>query len=156
MVASGKKWGDDMFMGEYNHIIDDKGRIIIPSKLRTELGEKFVITRGLDNCLAIYTNAGWTNIIEQYKQLPNIGETRSFLRFIISGATTLEFDKQGRINIPSSLINFAGLSKDCSIIGVGEHMEIWDTNRWNEYLTAKEANITEIADKTFSKDFKCI
>lgn len=140
-----------MFMGEYNHTIDDKGRIIIPSKLRTELGESFVITRGLDNCLAIYTSEGWTNIIEQYKQLPNIGETRSFLRFIISGATTLEFDKQGRINIPSSLINSAGLSKDCSIIGVGDHMEIWDTNRWNEYLTTQEANITEIADKLFSK-----
>lgn len=151
MVISGTKWGDDMFMGEYNHIIDDKGRIIIPSKLRTELGESFVITRGLDNCLAIYTSEGWTNIIEQYKQLPNIGETRSFLRFIISGATTLEFDKQGRINIPSSLINSAGLSKDCSIIGVGDHMEIWDTNRWNEYLTTQEANITEIADKLFSK-----
>lgn len=148
MVQSG---GDDMFMGEYNHTIDDKGRIIIPSKLRTELGESFVITRGLDNCLAIYTSEGWTNIIEQYKQLPNIGETRSFLRFIISGATTLEFDKQGRINIPSSLINSAGLSKDCSIIGVGDHMEIWDTNRWNEYLTTQEANITEIADKLFSK-----
>lgn len=152
MVACGTKWGDnDMFMGEYNHTIDDKGRIIIPSKLRTELGENFVVTRGLDNCLAIYTSDGWAKIIEQYKQLPNIGETRSFLRFIISGATTLEFDKQGRINIPSSLINFADLSKDCSIIGVGDHMEIWDTNHWNEYLTAKEANITEIADKLFSR-----
>lgn len=140
-----------MFMGEYNHTIDEKGRIIIPAKLRTELGDNFVITRGLDNCLAIYTSDGWKNIIEQYKQLPNIGETRSFLRFIISGATTLEFDKQGRINIPSTLIDFAGLTKDCSIIGVGEHLEIWNKDRWNEYLHAKEANITEIADTLFSR-----
>lgn len=152
MVISGTKWVMMyMFMGEYNHTIDEKGRIIIPAKLRTELGENFVITRGLDNCLAIYTSDGWKNIIEQYKQLPNIGETRSFLRFIISGATTLEFDKQGRINIPSTLIDFAGLTKDCSIIGVGEHLEIWNKDRWNEYLKSKEANITEIADTLFSR-----
>ncbi len=152
MVPSGRKWGDDdMFMGEYIHTIDEKGRIIIPAKLRTELGENFVITKGLDNCLAIYTYNEWKNIIEQYRQLPNIGETRSILRFFISGATISELDKQGRINIPAPLISFAGLSKDCAIIGVGEHMEIWDKDRWYEYLTAKEANITEIADELFSK-----
>ena len=152
MVISGTKWGDDMFMGEYNHIIDDKGRIIIPSKLRTELGESFVITRGLDNCLAIYTSEGWTNIIEQYKQLPNIGETRSFLRFIISGATTLEFDKQGRINISQPLAAYAHLEKECVIIGVNDRLEIWSLDSWNQFFADNQDNLSDIAENLFSAD----
>ena len=104
-----------MFMGEYNHTIDDKGRIIIPSKLRNDLGNNFIVTRGLDGCLFIYSSNEWSNIINKYKSLPDTKDKRNFLRVFLSGATICEYDKQGRINIPSALINYAKLNRECII-----------------------------------------
>ena len=136
-------------MGEYNHTIDSKGRLIIPSKLRDLLGEKFILTRGLDNCLFVYPKNEWENVINKYRSLPNTKDARNFMRFFLSGATEIEVDKQGRINISNPLINYANLKKDCVIIGVNERLEIWDKESWDNFILDNEDNISEIADKLF-------
>jgi len=141
--------GDFMFMGEYNHTIDEKGRIVVPSKIREQLGHDFVVTRGLDNCLFIYPKNEWDNVINKYKELPNTKDARNFMRFFLSGATVNEFDKQGRINIANSLIKYANLKKDCVIIGVNERLEIWDKDSWEEFISKNEENLSDIADKLF-------
>ncbi len=147
---SGAKWVIIMFMGEYHHNIDEKGRLIIPSKIRYELGENFVITRGLDNCLFIYPKDEWNNIINKYKELPNTKDARNFMRFFLSGASNLEFDKQGRINIPSPLIIYADLTKECVVIGVNDRLEVWSKERWENFTLENEDNLSDIADKLFA------
>ncbi len=139
-----------MFMGEYHHSIDEKGRIIIPSKLRYDLGESFIVTRGLDGCLFIYPKNEWENIVNKYKELPNVKDARNFMRFFLSGAVNAEFDKQGRINISTPLASYAGLKKDCVIIGVNERLEIWSKERWEEFMTQNEENFSDMADNLFS------
>ena len=150
MLKSVTKWGENMFMGEYHHSIDIKGRIIIPSKLRDELGENFIVTRGLDGCLFLYPKTHWDIIIGKYKNLPDTKDKRQFLRIFLSGATTCEYDKQGRINIPKPLVDYAGLSKDCIIIGVDEKLEIWSKERWEAFISVNEENMSEIADNLFN------
>ena len=106
-----------MFMGEYHHSIDDKGRLIIPAKFRSELGDKFIITRGIENCLFAYPEKRWEEIVHKLESLPfTKKDARNFTRFFLSGATVAEFDKQGRINITSPLINYAGIKKERIII----------------------------------------
>lgn len=139
-----------MFMGEYHYSIDDKGRLTIPSKLRYDLGEKFIVTRGLDNCLFVYPMEEWNNVINKYKELPNTKDARNFMRFFLSGATVCEFDKQGRINIQTPLLNYAKLNKDCVIIGVNDRLEIWSKDMWEEFINQNEANLSDIADNLFS------
>lgn len=153
MVMSGKKWVNIMFMGEYHHSIDEKGRIIIPAKLREELGEEFIVTKGLDGCLFVYSKDEWNNIAKKYKDLPNTKDARNYLRFFLSGAVISVFDKQGRINIPQPLISYADLNKECIIIGVNERLEIWSKNRWEEFLNTNESTISDIADKLFAPNF---
>ncbi len=138
-----------MFMGEYNHTIDDKGRLTIPAKIREQLGTNFIVTRGLDNCLFIYPKNEWENVISKYRELPNTKDARNFMRFFLSGATVNEFDKQGRINIANSLIKYANLKKDCVIIGVNERLEVWDKESWDNFILTNEDTITEVADKLF-------
>ena len=150
MDESGIKWVIFMFMGEYHHSIDDKGRVTIPSKVRYELGENFVVTRGLDNCLFIYPKDEWTNIINKYKELPNTKDARNFMRFFLSGATMCEFDKQGRINIPSPLIKYADLTKECVVIGVNDRLEVWSKERWENFINENEDDLSDIADKLFA------
>ena len=155
MVYSVNEWGkvgDFMFMGEYHHIIDDKGRLTIPSKIRYELGESFVITRGLDGCLFVYRKDTWDKTMNKYQELPNVKDARNFMRFFLSGANMLEFDKQGRINISSPLIKYAGLVKDCIIIGVGDRLEIWSKDRWEDFILNNEDNLSEMADNLFSSN----
>lgn len=141
-----------MLMGEFHHSIDDKGRLTIPSKIRYDLGESFVVTRGLDNCLFVYPINEWNEIIRKYKELPNTKDARNFMRFFLSGANTCEFDKQGRINITSPLIKFAGLEKDCIIIGVNDHLEIWSKDRWENFIDENESNLSDIADSLFASN----
>lgn len=141
-----------MFLGEYRHSIDAKGRIIIPSKLRDGLGENFIITRGLDGCLFIYPNNEWNNIINKYKEIPDTKNKRQFMRIFLSGATICEYDKQGRINIPTPLIEFADLKKDCIIIGVDERLEVWSKDRWEGFISENEADISQIADSLFASE----
>jgi len=139
-------------MGEYHHTIDDKGRLTLPSKVREQLGYDFVVTRGLDHCLFVYPKNGWTEIINKYQSLPNTKDARNFMRFFLSGATEVNLDKQGRVNIASPLINYASLEKDCIIIGVNDHLEIWSESLWNNFLDENEENFTEIADNLFSNN----
>lgn len=138
-----------MFIGEFNHTIDDKGRIIIPSKLRYELGNNFIVTRGLDGCLFIYSSTEWNNIINKYKNLPDTKEKRNFLRVFLSGAIVCEYDRQGRINIPQSLINYANLKRECIIVGVFDRLEIWAKESWNKFIDENTDNLSNIADSLF-------
>ena len=138
-----------MFMGEYNYTIDDKGRLTIPSKFREKLGSNFIVTRGLDKCLFVYPKEEWDNVISKYKELPNTKDARAFMRFFLSGADQNDFDKQGRINIVSSLKSYANLTKDCVIIGVNERIEIWDKESWDKFIDTNSDNLSDIADNLF-------
>ena len=116
-----------MFMGEFNHSIDNKGRLIIPAKFRSQLGERFVITRGMDRCLSGYSMAEWDKLKQQLEKLPMTKKNvRQFVRLIYSAAIECEFDRQGRVNLSKILINYAGISKKCVVVGVSSHFEIWD------------------------------
>ena len=122
-----------MFMSEYNHSIDAKGRVIVPAKFREELGESFVVTQGLDGCLFVFPNEEWKNFEEKLKTLPMANkDARKFVRFFLAGAALAEVDKQGRILLPAVLRQFAGLEKDVVLVGVGSRVEIWDKKRWEE------------------------
>ena len=122
-----------MFMGEYNHTIDTKGRVIVPSKFRETLGDEFVVTKGLDGCLFVYDNQEWTAFEEKLKALPITNkDARAFVRFFLAGAAGVEVDKQGRILLPASLREFAALEKDVVLIGVGSRIEIWSRERWED------------------------
>jgi len=153
VVESGKKWWKtrkgrkDMLIGEFEHSLDAKGRLIMPAKLRDSLGEKFVLTKGLDGCLFAFSIAEWTNFEEKLKALPlSNRNSREFTRFFLSGATECEIDKQGRFLIPSNLRDAAFLTKDCAIIGVGTRIEIWDKEKWNNYNSDENMSVEDIAE----------
>lgn len=120
-----------MFMGEYNHTIDTKGRLIIPSKFREQLGDEFVVTKGLDGCLFAYDNEEWKTFEQTLKTLPLTSkDARKFVRFFLAGADNAEVDKQGRILLPANLREFAGLEKDIVLAGVGNRIEVWSKERY--------------------------
>lgn len=121
--------------------------MIIPSKFRDSLNEQFVITRGLDKCLFGYTMDEWARIEEKMKSLPlTKKDARKFMRLFFSGATVVDMDKQGRINIPSNLREYANLLKDCVVIGVSSRIEIWSENEWQEFYSESEDNFEDIAE----------
>ncbi len=139
-----------MFIGEYHHNIDDKGRLIVPSKFRSELGEQFIITRGLDKCIFIYSMNEWNNIINKLKSLSfTKKDARNFMRFFLSGATVCEFDKQGRISITSPLVHYANLIHECVIIGVNERLEIWSKESFDNFMKINEEEFSEISEHLF-------
>lgn len=143
-----------MFMGEYQHSVDTKGRLIVPAKFREALGEMFVVTRGLDNCLFGYPMNEWRKLEEKLKGLPMTKkDTRAFARFFFSGATEVEIDKQGRINIPSTLITHAHLEKECVVLGVSNRIEIWAKDAWEAYFNESEQSFNEIAENMIGFDF---
>lgn len=140
-------------MGEYQHQLDTKGRMIVPAKFRDELTEHFVITRGLDKCLFGYPLDEWKRIEEKLKTLPiTKRDARKFMRLFFSGAVEVEIDKQGRINIPKNLMEYAGLSKECTVIGVSSRIEIWDRNSWNNFYDDTEEHYEEIAEELIDFD----
>ncbi len=142
-----------MFMGEFQHNIDTKGRIIVPSKFREELGTTFVVTRGLDQCLFAYPMTEWKILEEKLKKLPlTKRDARAFTRFFFSGAIECEIDKQGRINIPQTLRTYASLEKECVIIGVSNRIEIWSHSTWETYVTESEESFAEIAENLMDFD----
>ncbi len=120
-----------MFMGEYNHTIDAKGRLIVPAKFREELGEAFVMTNGNDGCLNIYTNEAWETFLGKLQLLPNNRDKREIVRKFVAQANMVELDKQGRILVPSALREHAGLEKDVVLAGVIDKIEVWDKDRWD-------------------------
>lgn len=128
-----------MFMGEYNHTIDAKGRLIIPSKFREALGDEFVVTKGMDGCLFVYDNKEWQVFAEKLRTLPMIDkEVRKFTRFFLAGAASVEVDKQGRILLPAKLREFAEITKETVLVGVGSRVEIWSKERWEGTVTYQD------------------
>ena len=133
-----------MFMSEYNHTVDTKGRLIIPSKFREQLGDEFVVSKGMDGCLFVYANEDWTAFEEKLTALPLINkEARQFARFFLSGAAQVEVDKQGRILLPQNLRDFAELTKDVVLVGVGSRIEIWSKDKWDN--VSADENMDDIA-----------
>lgn len=141
-------------MGEYQHSVDTKGRLIVPAKFRERLNDTFVITRGLDNCLFGYPMDEWQKLEDKLKGLPMTKkDTRAFVRFFFSGATEVEIDKQGRINIPATLLSHANITKECVIIGVAARIEIWAREAWEDYFKESEESFNEIAENMIGFDF---
>jgi MraZ protein len=135
-----------MLIGEYQHNIDIKGRVIVPSKFREDLGDCFYITKGLDGCLFVVSPEEWTRLQDKVKSLP-ISKARGLQRFFFSGAAEVEPDKQGRILIPQVLREHAKLTKEVTFIGASSRAEIWDTEHWNEFnSTLTEESIAEAMD----------
>ena len=136
-----------MLIGEYEHSLDAKGRLIMPSKLRESIGEKFIITKGLDGCLFGFSKQEWTNFEEKLKTLPLTNKNaRDFVRFFLSGATECEIDKQGRFLIVANLRQYASMEKDVVIIGVGTRIEIWNKQKWEEYNSEENISADAIAE----------
>ena len=153
MVDSGilwKKVGDKMLLGEYHHNIDDKGRLVIPTKYREELGDEFIITRGIERCLYVYSKVEWEKLVSKLNTLPfTKKDARTFMRSFFSGATVCEFDKSGRINITSPLVSYAGLTKECVIIGVNDRLEIWSEEAFNKFMDDNSEQLEDIAEHLF-------
>lgn len=142
-----------MFMGEYQHNIDDKGRIIVPAKFREGLGNSFILTRGLDQCIFAYPRSEWSHLEQKLKSLPfTKKDARAFTRFFFSGACEVELDKQGRILLPQNLREYAGLKKECVVIGVSTRVEIWSKEIWEEYYLNSEQSFNEIAESIVDFD----
>ncbi|MCI6848142.1 MAG: division/cell wall cluster transcriptional repressor MraZ [Erysipelotrichaceae bacterium] len=143
-----------MLIGEYHHSIDEKGRLIIPSKFREEIGTSFVVTRGLDGCLFVYSLVEWERIVAKLKKLPfTKKDARTFTRFFLASATVCQFDKQGRINLVNSLIEYAELKKECAIIGVNDRLEIWALDKFNNLMNENFEKLDDISENLFDGDF---
>ena len=150
---SGKKWfkmlwrWNKVLIGEYEHSLDVKGRLILPAKIREDMGDKFIVTKGLDGCLFGFSQNEWTNFEEKLKTLPLTNKNaRDFVRFFLSGATECEIDKQGRFLITSNWREYATLEKDAIIIGVGTRIEIWNREKWKSYNSDENISADEIAE----------
>lgn len=136
-----------MLIGEYEHSLDVKGRLILPAKIRDDMGEKFIVTKGLDGCLFGFSQTEWANFEEKLKTLPLTNKNaRDFVRFFLSGATECEIDKQGRFLIAANLREYANLEKDAVIIGVGTRIEIWNKDKWKTYNSDENISADEIAE----------
>ena len=134
-----------MLIGEYIHSLDSKGRLIMPAKLREDMGEKFIITTGLDGCLFGFSMPEWKQFEDKLKTLPITNKNaRNFVRFFLSGATECELDKQGRFLIASKLRAVAALDKDVAIIGARTRIEIWNKEKWEEHNSEENLSIEEI------------
>ena len=149
MVQSGKKERGEiqLLIGEYEHSLDTKGRLIMPAKIRQDIGEKFIITKGLDGCLFGFSKNEWNNFEEKLKTLPLTNKNaRDFVRFFLSGAIECEIDKQGRFLIASNLREYAELEKEAVIIGVGTRIEIWNKDKWKAYNSEENLSADQIAE----------
>ena len=142
--------GDNMFVGEFRHNLDDKGRLIIPQKLREKLENRLVITRGLDGCLFIYSEEEWRKISKKMEALPfESKNARTFERFFIAGAACLEFDKQGRVNISTSLIEYAELKKECVMLLLANRIELWSKEKFESFLKENEESLSDVTENLF-------
>ena len=145
-----------MFMGEYRHNIDEKGRIVIPGKFRNEMS-KIIVTRGLEKCLYLYTNEEWNKVVAKLNTLPfTKKDARTFIRSFFAGASVCEFDKMDRINITSPLVSYAGLTKECVIIGVNDRIEIWDKDAYENFMTENSDKLESIAENLFEGNYETL
>lgn len=135
-------------MGEYQHALDNKGRLIVPARFREGLGDPFIVTRGLDHCLFAYPIAEWRVVEEKLRALPlTQADARAFVRFFFSGATECGTDKQGRIMLPPNLRDYAQMEKDVVAVGVSTRVELWSLERWQAYVDTASASYEAIAEK---------
>ena len=147
--------GEFMFTGEYRHSLDVKKRLIVPSKIREEMGDNVVITRGLDGCLFGYQLSVWQKMLEKLNSLPfTKKDARNFTRFLTSGAITLEFDKQGRITIPSYLLDYADILKNVVIVGVVNRIEIWGQDKWESFMQENVDSLSDISENLFDSSLE--
>jgi len=152
VVHCGRKWGIEMFMGEYHHNIDDKSRLVIPSNYRSVLGETFIVTRGLEKCLYIYTKSEWDKIVEKLGTLPfTKKDARVFIRSFFSAAANCNLDRQGRINITSQQAIHAGITKECVIIGANDRIEIWSKENWDKFNLEYSEMLEDVAEHLFNE-----
>lgn len=148
VVQSGAKCGEYMFIGEYQHSLDAKNRLIMPVKFREQLGERFVVTKGLDNCLFVYSLNEWKIVEQKLKNLPMTNkDARAFVRFFFAGASECEIDKQGRALIPSNLKKYGNIDKEVVIIGVSTRIEIWSSDEWNKFNSDANISYEDVAEK---------
>lgn len=137
-----------MFIGEYNHSVDTKGRMNVPAKFREDLGERFYMTKGLDNCLFMFPEAEWRVFEEKLKTLPLTNRNaRAFVRLFFAGATECTLDKQGRVNIPQTLRDHGQIAKEVIVIGVGTRVELWSESNWTEYNDPDNISYDDIAEQ---------
>lgn len=135
------------FVGEYQHSLDNKGRLALPAKFREALGPRFIVARGLDKCLFVYAPFEWEQVVEKVKAMPlSQRDARNFARYFLSGATEVEPDRQGRIILPPNLREYAGLVKDVYVLGVGTRIEIWDKDTWDRMKTDIEETFSTLAE----------
>jgi MraZ protein len=138
-----------MFIGEYIHNLDEKGRLAIPVKFRNKLAGGAVVTKGLDNCLSLYTQESWQKQVEKLESLPQTAsKSRAYSRFILAGAFEVETDKQGRVVLPQTLREYANLKGTAIVTGLGDHVEIWDQKTWNSYRENIEKESVDIAEES--------
>lgn len=141
---------DNLFIGEYNHSIDNKGRLAIPAKFRSSLKKGAIVTKGLDGCLFMYTGKEWKAVMAKLSQMPfSQGKSRALGRLMLAGAMTVNIDVQGRINLPKYLIDFAGLKSNAVIAGLMNRLEIWDEKAWDKYKSKTEPESEKIAEELF-------
>ena len=137
-----------MFIGEYRHTIDEKGRLAIPIKFRNDLAKGAVVTRGLDNCLFLYSIEEWQKLADKLSKLPvSKANTRAFSRLMLAGAMDVELDKQGRVIVPDYLRKYAGMKKNVVVAGLYNRLEIWDQEDWDKYKQSTEKSFGDIAEK---------
>lgn len=140
-----------MFIGEYSHNLDDKGRLAVPKKFRADLSKGAVVTRGLDSCLFLYTKREWQTLAKKLASLPFAqANTRAFARLMLAGAMDVEVDKQGRVMLPEYLRHYAGIAKEIVVAGLYNRLELWDRAKWNEYKKKTEAESNQIAEQMAS------
>ena len=143
-----------MLIGEYRHNIDEKGRLIIPAKFREEIGNSFIVTKGLDGCLFVYSLLEWNKIMAKLETLSfTKKDARTFTRFFLASASVCEFDRQGRINLVNTLTLYAGIKKECVIIGVNDRLEIWALDKYESLMTENIEQLDEISENLFDGDF---
>lgn len=147
------KWGGGVFLGEFKHKLDRKGRLIMPARFRSELEETFMITRGLDRCLFAYTPEEWTKIEQQLRSLPfTQSNARAFSRFFFSGASECQLDSQGRVLVPANLRKYAEFKKEVVVIGVSNRIELWAEDRWQTYAAEAETSYEDMAEEMVDFD----
>jgi MraZ protein len=153
MGKSGRKWEIKMFFGFYEHTLDDKGRLVIPRKMREEAGVKVYILKGYDGALSIYKQSTFEKLVEEINSLPyNKKESRAFLRIQLSSVCDLDVDKAGRVQIPTQLLSKYNIGKQVVVIGAGDHIEVWDQDTYAKYEAEAEANFEDIAQNIGKED----
>lgn len=142
-----------MLLGAHDHTLDDKNRLTLPAKLREQLGESVVVTRGLDGCLYAYSREEWERLSEQIARHDALNpEARRLRRFFFAGAAPAELDKQGRMVIPAGLLEGAGIGREVTVAGVYDHLEIWDRAAWRQELQTVEGSAEDVAERLANRD----